>query len=210
LHDVRHFARIAAAALMLTVMFGCSPPPDVPSKNSSNSGTQKLPFDRQPRSTGNSPSQSLIPSATKLPEGAPIEVHLQSEISSLSAHAGDTFSAILDEPILVDGQPLLASGTAASGRVLEAKAASGPRDPGYLRIVLVSLDLRGRPVMIYTSSIFAKGGARDQRNPVADNAADAAHEERDKKRDKNRDVMFGTDRRLYFRVAQTVDLESGK
>jgi hypothetical protein len=169
-----------------------------------------LPFDRQPRSTGNSPSQSLIPSSTKVPEGTPIAVHLQSEISSVSAHAGDTFSAILDAPILVDGQPLVASGAAATGRVIEAKAAAGPLDPGYLRIVLVSLNLRGRQVMIYTSSIFAKGGSREGRSPATDNAAGASQGDRSNVKDKDKDVIFGADRRLYFRLAQTVDLENGK
>jgi hypothetical protein len=195
------FERIAIITLMLAVMFGCGRPPDVPPENSSNSDAQKLPFDRQPRSTGNSPSQSLIPSSTKLPEGTPIAVHLKSEISSRSAHSGDTFSAILDEPILVDGQSLVASGAAVTGRVIEAKAALGPLEPGYLRIVLVSLDLRGRRVMIYTSSIFAKGGSRDERNSTTGDAAGAGQ------KDIDRDVMFGPDHRLYFRLAQTVDLQ---
>jgi hypothetical protein len=191
-------------------MFGCSRPPDTPPENSSNSQAQKLPFDRQPQSTGNSPSQSLIPSSTKVPEGTPIAVHLQSEISSSAAHAGDIFNAILDEPILVDGQPLVASGSTASGRVIEAKAASGPLDRGYLRIVLVSLDSRGRRVMIYTSSIFAKGGTREERKLADKVAVDQKDRDREKDKDKDRDVMFGTDRRLYFRLAQTVDLENGK
>src|ERR1022692_3367936 len=124
--------RIASIVLMLSLC-GCGRPP---ADSSSNSDSQNLPFDRQPRSTGNSPSQSLIPSSTKLPEGTPIAIRLQNEISSRSAHAGDSFSAIVDEPILVDGQPLFASGTTATGRVLEAKAAGGSLEPGYVRIVL--------------------------------------------------------------------------
>ena len=84
------------------------------------------------------------------------------------------------------------------GRSLESSLA-----PGYLRIVLVSLNVGGRPVMIETSSIFAKGGIREERNPATGAASGASR----KDRDKDRDVVFGIDRRLTFRLAQTVDLQ---
>jgi hypothetical protein len=68
-----------------------------------------------------------------------------------------------------------------------------PED-GYLRLVLVSLNIGGRAVTIETSSIFAKGGAREGRRPAAGS--------------KPKDVMFTADRQLDFRLAQSVDLAS--
>jgi hypothetical protein len=196
----------AIVLLMLSLICACGRPP---ADNASNSDSQKLPFDREPRSTGISPSQSLIPSTTKLPEGTPIPIRLQSALSSASSHAGDTFSATLDEPIVIDGETLIASGTPATGRVLEAKPSArslesslgSSLEPGYLRIVLVSLNVGGKPVMIETSSIFAKGGAREERNPVTGAASGASQ------KDKDKDIVFGIDRRLNFRLAQTVDLQ---
>jgi hypothetical protein len=195
--------RSNAITILLTLSFfcGCSRPP---ADNASNSDPQKLPFDRQPPASGISPSQSLIPSTTKLPEGTPIPIRLQSPLSSASANAGDTFSATIDEAVVIDGQTLLARGTSATGRVLEAKpAASGraisqgsPLEPGYLRIVLVSVNVGGRPVAIETSSIFAKGGSRDSANGAASGG-----------NQKDRNIVFGVDRRLNFRLAQTVDLQ---
>jgi hypothetical protein len=201
-----HSNRSAIVLLMLSLICACGRPP---ADNASNSDSQKLPFDREPRSTGISPSQSLIPSTTKLPEGTPIPIRLQSALSSASSHAGDTFSATLDEPIVIDGETLIASGTPATGRVLEAKPSArslesslgSSLEPGYLRIVLVSLNVRGKPVMIETSSIFAKGGAREERNPVTGAASGASQ------KDKDKDIVFGIDRRLNFRLAQTVDLQ---
>ena len=198
-----HADRIGVILLALSLICACGRPP---SESSSNSDSQKLPFDRQPRSTGISPSQSLIPSATKLPEGTPIPIRLQSALSSASSHAGDSFSATVDEPVVIDGQTLIDRGTPATGRVLEAKpfANSPGRSlaPGYLRIVLVSLNVGGRPVMIETSSIFAKGGSREERNPSTGTASGAS-----RKDGKDRDIVFGVDRRLNFRLAQTVDLQ---
>jgi hypothetical protein len=189
--------------LLLSLLSACSHPPADNASNSADS--QKLPFDREPRSTGISPSQSLIPSTTKLPEGTPIPIRLQNPLSSASSHAGDTFSATIDEPVVIDGQTLLARGTPATGRVLEAKPSASSRgsllEPGYLRIVLVSVNIGGRPVVIETSSIFAKGGSRGERIPAAGAAAGAGRE------DINKDIVFGIDRRLNFRLAQTVDLQ---
>jgi hypothetical protein len=199
-----HVGLLAIVLLMLSFICGCGRPTSDSGGSASNSAdSQKLPFDREPRSTGISPSQSLIPSATKLPDGTPIPIRLQSALSSASAHAGDTFSATVDEPIVIDGQTLIDRGTPATGRVLEAKpSANSPgRDsaPGYLRIVLVSLNVGGRPVMIETSSIFAKGGSREERNSATGTASGASR--------KDRDIVFGIDRRLNFRLAQMVDLQ---
>ncbi|HEX7425000.1 MAG TPA: hypothetical protein VF311_14100 [Terriglobales bacterium] len=197
--------RIAIVLLMLSLLCACGRPAGENSSNSADS--QKLPFDRQPRPTGISPSQSLVPSATKLPEGTPIPIRLQSALSSRSSRAGDIFSATLDEPVVIDGETLIARGTPATGRVLEAKPSGRSRgsslesslEPGYLRIVLVSLNVGGRSVMIETSSIFAKGGSREERNPATGAASGASQ--------KDKDIAFGIDRRLNFRLAQTVDLQ---
>jgi len=192
----RHPHCVAIVLLALSWLCACGRPPAEGTPNASDS--QKLPFDRQSSSTGISPSQVLVPSSTKLPEGTPIPVRLQSALSSASAHAGDTFNAIIDEPIVIDGQTLVAAGTPATGRILEAKAsASSPGhspEPGYLRIVLVSLKMDGRPVMIETSSIFAKGGSHEERNRANASTRD-------------KDIVFSLDRHLNFRLAQTADLQ---
>ena len=208
-----HAGRLAVVLLMLVLLMlslicSCGRPTSDSGGSPSNSAdSQKLPFDRQPRPTGISPSQSLIPSATKLPEGTPIPIRLQSALSSASAHAGDRFSAIVDEPVLIDGQTLIDRGTPATGRVLEAKPATNSPGrslerslaPGYLRIVLVSLTVAGRPVMIETSSIFAKGGVREERNRTTGTASGGSR--------RDRDIVFGIDRRLNFRLAQTADFQ---
>jgi hypothetical protein len=210
--------RIAIVLLMLSLLCACGRPPSLSGDNAANSAdSQKLPFDRQPHSIGISPSQELIPSTTKLPEGTPIPIRLLSALSSASSHAGDSFNATIDEPVVIDGQTLLAPGTSASGRVLEAKPAARSRggspasspesslEPGYLRIVLVSLNVGGKPVMIETSSIFAKGGSRGERNPPTGKASGASQQDSGKGRDKN--IVLGIDRRLNFRLAQAVDLQ---
>jgi hypothetical protein len=208
--------------VVLSLLCACGRPPDDKAPGSAES--QTLPFDRQPASGGVSPSGSLIPSTTKLPEGTPIAVRLQTGLSSATSHSGDTFNAIVEEPIIIDGRTAVARGTAATGRVLEVKASASSREtslqggrdgssePGYLRVVLVSLSVGGKAVAIETSSIFAKGGSREERNAASGAASEARAADRDatdgdKNGDKNKDIEFGVDRHLSFRLAQAVDLQ---
>src|SRR5580658_6429595 len=116
---VSHPNRVVITLLMLIFLCACSRPP---ADSAANADSQKLPFDREPRSNGISPSRTLIPSTTKLPEGTPIPIQLQTTLSSAWSHAGDTFSAIINEALVIDGQTLIPRGTSATGRVLEAKA----------------------------------------------------------------------------------------
>ena len=201
--------RIAVVVLMLSLICGCGRPGSDANDNASGSGeAQKLPFDREPRANGVSPSQLLLPSATKLPEGTPIPIRLLNALSSATARPGDTSSATVDEAVVIDGQTLVGRGAPATGQVLDAKSSgswfAGSFEPGYLRIVLVSLTVGGKVVPIETSSIFAKGGSREERNPATGGASGAS--EKDRERDKDKEIVFGTDRRLNFRLAQTVDL----
>ena len=210
------FHRVSVLLLMQMLCFlaACGRP--TPDNSAVAADSQRLPFDRQSHGTGITPSRTLIPITTKLPEGTPIPIRLQTALSSATAHAGDTFAATIDEPLVIDGQLLIASGTSAKGRVLEARAATGSSrrsaknsfEPGYLRIVLVSLNIGERSVLVETSSIFAKGGAREEHNAANAGAGENASISNGKRvGEKDRDVVFGVDRRLDFRLAQTVDLQ---
>jgi hypothetical protein len=202
---LRVLSAIALFAMLLFVNSCARPPADTSAKNSPDA--ESLPFDRQPRSSGVSPSQSILPSTTTLPEGTPIYVRLNSSVSSASSHSGDVFNAIVDAPIAAAGETLIDKGSAATGRVLEAMPATsrlGPHGgeplPGYLRIELVSLSNRGQTVSIETSSIFAKGMIRQQSQADESKPAPARGTR------VNGEVEFGPDRRLGFRLAQTLEL----
>jgi hypothetical protein len=207
---------IAVLAACLAFGWACSRQTRLPATDTANSdSSQKLPFDRQPQSAGVSPSRSLIPSVTRLPEGTPLTIYVQRDLSSASAHEGDSFAATLDTPIVIDGQTLVSHGAAVSGRVLEAKHSTGPLDPGYLRLALASLTVGGKNFPIATSSLFVKGGSREDRSSaliggdqgksamvrptatVATGPAAAVPKE----------IVLGPDRRLSFRLTQSVDLQ---
>jgi hypothetical protein len=182
---LRGYALIFVGSLLcgLALAPGCRRQPNIPQPSSGD--VQKLPFDRESRANGASPTQSLVPAATHLPEGTAVVVRLQKELSSASARAGDNFDGIIEEPVVVEGQTLVNRGAAVVGRVLDSRR-SDAKERGYLRIALVSVQVRGKTILLDTSSVFSKGGARDGGT--------------------TREVVYSPERRLTFHLTQGVDL----
>jgi hypothetical protein len=219
----------------LELAVGCGretgvPPGDSETSTATTANTATtLPFDRQSQTGGISPTQTLIPTARKLPVGTPITIRLQQTLSSKSSNPGDSFEGVLDEPIVIDTQTVVPRGATLTGRVLAAKSSGRLHDPGYLRITLVSINLQDKPVEIETSSIFAKGGSHKKRNlamigggtaggaligglagggtgALIGTAVGAAGGTGLAYGTGKKEVAFETERRLTFRLAQEVEL----
>jgi hypothetical protein len=121
-----------------------------PGATQDNQASQHLPF------SGN---QGVV-----VPKGTPIYVRLDQTISSTTAQPGENFSAVLDEPLEVDGQTVVPQGTKVNGHVVAARESGRLHNAGYLRLTLSSLTLNGKEIAIQTSSIFVKGGSYKNRN----------------------------------------------
>jgi hypothetical protein len=188
---------IAVLVLALGFSVACGKSPGVPG-GVATTNSQAVPFAHESPSGSSSSSAPPLATSTSLPEGTPITIRLVAQVSSVSAHAGDTFNGLLDDPIEVEDQTAVARGAAVTGRVLAAKASTGPRDPGYLRIALIDMTIDGKRVTVETSSLFIKGGGRGRRDRSSAGAARAATASN------INDVAFGPERRVVFRLAQTV------
>ena len=190
------------ALACLGVAAGCgqrpAPIPDA------NANLQKLPFDREPQRGGISPSHSLVPSATHIPEGTALTVSLEHSLSSASARTNESFAAVLDDPIVIDGQTVVPGGALVNGRVLDARSATPPREHGYLRVALTSLKVGERQVPITTSSLFAKSGSHQESgakmSPASDTTMGGASND-------SKEMVFAPGRRLTFRLTQSADLQ---
>ena len=147
-------------ALALALSLGntaCSRQPAVDAVDDSTSDTQQLPFERAPNRKGLPPTSSVA----ELPAGTPIMIRLQTSLSSATAHDGEAFAAVLDEPIVVRGKIVARRGTMVTGRVVAAKPSDDNQTSGYMRLTLSAIALNGRSQPIQTSSIFAKGGTQE-------------------------------------------------
>jgi hypothetical protein len=173
---------IVCLALLLAIMFlvGCSRQPDVPAL-SHITGDRQLPFDRIPSTSGVTPSSKFEPK--QIFPGIPIVIRLRLSLSSQQARLGDSFDAVLADPILVEQRMIAPAGSSVTGKVIAAKAA-GPDGPGYLRITLSTIVIDGASISVQTSSLFSKG-----RLPENFDSTSA-------------DAKFSTSRRLTFRFQQ--------
>jgi hypothetical protein len=123
-------------------------PPSTPVAD--NSGSQQLPFVE---------GKPLV-----VPANTDVYVRLQESLSSATAQSGQNFSAVLDEPLVVDGQTLAPQGTAVTGKVVAVRESGHLNNAGYLRITLSTLSLNGKSVPLQTNSVFVSGGSYKKRN----------------------------------------------
>jgi hypothetical protein len=94
-----------------------------------------------------------------LPAGTLLIVRLQSPISAENPGIKETFEALIDEPVVIEGNKLVPRGATVAGRVESAQASNVRRDHGYVRLALNSIQLAGVNVPIQTSSLFVRGNA---------------------------------------------------
>src|SRR5215470_10790970 len=111
--------------LLLSFALGCAKQPVA--DETAAGDEQKVPFDRA-NGQGISPTKALIPAPQNVPAGTPLTVRLQTGVSSASSQAGETFDAVLDEPIVVNGQTVLPRGSGVTGRVVAAKSSGRLQD----------------------------------------------------------------------------------
>jgi hypothetical protein len=146
-----------SVVLVSFALVGCSQHQGMPISEETAASDQHLPFDAASDKGGIFPTGSLTPNA--IPAGTPLSVRLRTSLSSATCQPGDSFEAVLDEPVIVRGKMLAPRGAAVTGKVLDAKASGELQEPGYMRLGLISVSLNGQSLPIQTSSIFVKRGS---------------------------------------------------
>lgn len=200
-------ALFVAASLLL----GCSRQPysagSSVNRASGVADEEKLPFEEPPDGHGISPSSSLVPAAQSVPPGTPLTIRLESSISSATARSGESFQAVLEEPILMQGRSVVPAGTSVTGTVVELNRSASLHRPAYVRLELTSIDVNGYPIPIETSSIFAKAGLQQGAKSTsadAENGTTASPTGRSITGQKK--AQFGVNRRLVFRLTSAISL----
>jgi hypothetical protein len=177
----RPAAATAALVLLLSLssFTGCSQSPAAATEDN-NSSTESasakdqshLPFHDANDSPGadadasgnrqaSDPQRTRLPFAASsvgtLPVGTLLTVRLNDALPGAKSKAGETFTASLDDPVVVNGSMMLPRGTTVRGSVESVRVAVLKGNRGYLRLTLASLRVDGRDVPLETSSLFARG-----------------------------------------------------
>jgi hypothetical protein len=102
--------------------------------------------------------------AISIPAGTVFDVRLEETLDTQRNRAGDRFSATLRNPIVIDGQTVLARGTRCEGHLVEAKPSGRFKGRAVLSVSLDSFDLNGRSYAIRTTSVGRESGRHRKRN----------------------------------------------
>jgi hypothetical protein len=100
---------------------------------------------------------AMLAAAETIPAGTRLTIRTDSQISSRTAKAGQTFNGNLARALVVNGKTLAASGAPVKGKVTYAKSSGRLHDPGQLTLRLSSVEINGKMVPISTSGYHAKG-----------------------------------------------------
>jgi hypothetical protein len=113
------------------------------------------------KSTGGVPVPFRATQTRVVPAGTLLTVQLQGSLSTDKVRAGDRFTASLAAPLTIDGETLIQSGTAVTGRVESEQAHAGLPGlipgSGYFQLTLSTISIDGKPIELQTSSLFARG-----------------------------------------------------
>jgi hypothetical protein len=162
-------ARTIPVLLAMILAVGCSKAPSANADNGDNgadNSSASVPGGNEGSSGSGSvmPSRYTEPARLVVPAGTPLTVRLQSGVSSASAQSGETFDAVLDEPVVVKGETVIPRGANVVGRVVAANKGGRLHKPAYLRITLASVTMHGKDVPVDTSSISLAGKSHKKRN----------------------------------------------
>src|SRR5579871_1446097 len=189
-----------AVAFGLLWTAGCSSPTGVPTEGAVDQS--QTPFHEQgTRAAGSgavdslsrenaAKSQDSLPFHDRqdLPAGTLLTVRLKNAVSAGKSSGNNSFDAIVDEPVVIDGATLIPRGAIATGRIESARASALKPSRGYIRLALESVNVGGLDVPVQAASLFARQA------PLNDVS--------------NSLIQLEKGRRLTFRLTEPVNLSN--
>ena len=100
-------------------------------------------------------SGSLPGNLQRVPAGTLLTVRLKTPVYASSSPSEASFEAVVEQPVVVDGNTIIPRGASVAGRVESAQTSKIKPDRGYVRLALQSVELGDRRWPVQTASLFA-------------------------------------------------------
>jgi hypothetical protein len=157
---------LVISGLGLVFCFGAATAPAQQNQSDEVTATPMQQDQRDPQGQGapdqgmqQAPPEQAVPQSLTLPAGTVVRVRVNEWLSSDRNVTGDGFSAVLDQPIVVDGWVVARRGQSESGRVSEAKKAGRVSGTSELGLELTDLTLvDGQQLLVQTQLLQSSAG----------------------------------------------------
>jgi hypothetical protein len=100
--------------------------------------------------------KQTAPQLVSIPEGTAIVVFLKDPISTATAKAGDTFAGSIADPVVVNGETIIARGAEVKGRVIDAEGSGRVKGTASMRLALTSIVAGAKTYPITTRPFVAE------------------------------------------------------
>lgn len=111
--------------------------------------------------------------ALSIPFGTPISVRLVDAFDSQTGTVGKEYRASIDDPVVVDGNTVLAKDGAAFVTLVEAKQAGKLAGRPQLTLSLARVEVNGHSIALQTSETVSQGDSKGKQSAVVIGAAAA-------------------------------------
>ncbi|QNI31222.1 hypothetical protein H7849_19310 [Alloacidobacterium dinghuense] len=102
-----------------------------------------------PQQAANAPAPAL----PEVPEGTVLSIRTNQTINVKHAEAGQSFTGTITNPIVVDGNTVIPTGSTAEGMVVQAHKRGHFKGASTLQLTLTALNINGQHYRIDTSSV---------------------------------------------------------
>ena len=149
--------------LLMTIVACSKPQPATESEGSSTSA--------EPANTASQPAPKLERRAEEarplvIPAGTVLTVRLGQAVGSKISNSGDTFSATMAQPVVVNGTTVIPAGAAAQGTVVQAAPLGRFKGGALLRLALTSVTVHGASHEVQTATVSRSEKGKGKRSAV--------------------------------------------
>jgi hypothetical protein len=101
-----------------------------------------------------------------VPTGTALVVQLNSAVSSKTAQAGETFTATVTKPVVVQGETLIPRGAQVTGSVTQVKAAGRVAGAAQMGLKLTSIKVGGQSYKVRSNEVSQTSTGKGKRTAV--------------------------------------------
>jgi hypothetical protein len=137
------------------ILAGCQKPAEQPATSSGSNNAAPAATDAQSatnQAPANAPAPPPAPAPVVVPRGTAIEVVLDQPLSSKTSTEGQSFSATVVDPVVVDGEVVIPKHAHARGVVTSVKSAGRFKGASELGLALRHIEIKGQRYEIAAST----------------------------------------------------------